>query len=100
MNEYGFLTHRYFEEILRQNPSEHPTIVLSQINYEEIRALVDFMYLGEVSIATDKLATLLEAANVLKIKGLADEPNNEEEAVADSVDKKAEEEVKKEPKDR
>merc|ERR1719295_1631234 len=60
----------YLEEILTENPSEHPTIVLSQINYEEMRLLVDFMYTGEVSVATDRLGKLLEAARILKIKGL------------------------------
>ena len=58
------------EEILTENPSEHPTIVLSQINYEELKHLVDFMYSGEVAVETDKLGKLLEAARILKIKGL------------------------------
>merc|ERR1712110_576025 len=60
----------YLEEILTENPSEHPTIVLSQINYEELKHLVDFMYSGEVAVETDKLGKLLEAARILKMKGL------------------------------
>ena len=55
---------------MTENPSEHPTIVLSQINYEELKHLVDFMYSGEVAVETDKLGKLLEAARILKIKGL------------------------------
>ena len=62
--------YRYLEEILTENPSEHPTVVLSQINYEELKHLVDFMYAGEVAVETDKLGKLLEAARILKIKGL------------------------------
>jgi len=95
----------YLEEILTENPSDHPTIVLSQINYEEMRLLVEFMYSGEVPVATDKLHTLLEAAQILKIKGLwesaggQDEPASEDEpVVVDSADKKADDEdVKEEP---
>ena len=68
--------YRYLEEILTENPSEHPTIVLSQINYEEMRLLVDFMYSGEVSVATDRLGKLLEAARILKIKGLWETPRS------------------------
>ena len=64
------LIYRYLEEILTENPSEHPTIVLSQINHEELKHLVDFMYSGEVAVETDKLGKLLEAARILKIKGL------------------------------
>jgi hypothetical protein len=61
---------RYLEEILDQNPSDHPTVVLSQIMYNELKHLVDFMYTGEVAVEQDNLAKLLEAANILQIKGL------------------------------
>ena len=97
---------RYLEDILTENPSEHPTIVLSQIYYEEMRLLVDFMYSGEVSVATDKLAVLLEAARILKIKGLWEssggQDSEEEPAAADHADKmqEEEEEVKIEPMER
>ncbi|CAB4066536.1 unnamed protein product [Lepeophtheirus salmonis] len=39
----------YLEEILEENPSDHPTIVLSQIVFEDLKLLIDFMYAGEVS---------------------------------------------------
>ncbi len=55
---------------MEQNPSDHPTIVLSTINYAELKDLVEFMYTGEVAIEQDCLAKLLEAARILKIKGL------------------------------
>eukprot|EP00095_Tigriopus_kingsejongensis_P011143 maker-scaffold534_size144770-snap-gene-0.31 protein:Tk11143 transcript:maker-scaffold534_size144770-snap-gene-0.31-mRNA-1 annotation:"PREDICTED: uncharacterized protein LOC100897996" len=60
----------FLEDILCRNPSEHPTIVLSQINHAELLPLVDFMYNGEVAVEQSQLQTLLEAANILKIKGL------------------------------
>lgn len=58
------------EEILRSNPSDHPTIVLSEINSSELIHLVDFMYSGEVAVDQEKLPKLLHAAKILKIKGL------------------------------
>lgn len=92
----------YLEDILTENPSEHPTIVLSQIYYEEMRLLVDFMYSGEVSVATDKLAVLLEAARILKIKGLWEssggQDSEEEPVAADHADKMQEEEEEEEVK--
>ena len=73
---------------MTENPSEHPTIVLSQINYEELKHLVDFMYSGEVAVETDKLGKLLEAARILKIKGLwesgLDETEDDNEIDIDS----------------
>ena len=39
----------YLERILEQNPSDHPTVVLSHINFNELKYLVEFMYSGKVS---------------------------------------------------
>ena len=36
----------YLEKILEQNPSDHPTIVLSHIKFNELKYLVEFMYSG------------------------------------------------------
>merc|ERR1712008_639195 len=73
------------EKILEQNPSDHPTIVLSHIKFNELKYLVEFMYSGEVAVEQDHLSKLLEAANILQIKGLyesaevpSDEKNLEE----------------------
>jgi len=60
----------YLERILAMNPSEHPTIVLTNLKYRELRLLVDFMYSGEISVDQPVLGGLLEAANWLQIKGL------------------------------
>ena len=38
----------YLERILDQNPSDHPTIVLSHIKFNELKHLVEFMYSGEI----------------------------------------------------
>ena len=44
---------------MSQNPSDHPTIVLSQINFSELKHLVDFMYAGEVAVDQNSLNNLL-----------------------------------------
>jgi len=70
----------YLEKILEQNPSDHPTIVLSHIKFNELKYLVEFMYSGEVAVEQDHLSKLLEAANILQIKGLyesAEVPSDE-----------------------
>jgi hypothetical protein len=58
----------YLEEILSENPSDHPTIVLSQINFGELKHLVDFMYAGEVAVDQNNLNNLLvnDLCNVCK----------------------------------
>jgi len=60
----------YLQKILALTPSDHPTIVLSNLMYRELKLLVDFMYSGEIAVDQPLLAGLLDAANWLQIKGL------------------------------
>jgi len=73
----------YLEKILAVNTCEHPTIVLSNLRYKELKLLVDFMYSGEISVDQPNLGGLLEAASWLQIKGLyenkAEDPESREE---------------------
>ena len=48
----------------------HP---IQDIKYEEIRAILDYMYKGEVNVAQDHLPGLLKVAELLKVKGLVEE---------------------------
>ncbi|KAA0186572.1 hypothetical protein HAZT_HAZT004257 [Hyalella azteca] len=50
---------------------KHPVIVLKDINSEDLEALLNYMYVGEVNVVQEKLAGLIKAAECLKIKGLA-----------------------------
>uniref|UniRef100_A0A1Y1MR24 BTB domain-containing protein n=1 Tax=Photinus pyralis TaxID=7054 RepID=A0A1Y1MR24_PHOPY len=62
----------YFEDILSDiTPTQHPVIILKSTPYWILRALIDFMYAGEVNIDQNRLPELLDVAELLKIKGLA-----------------------------
>jgi len=61
----------YFEEIFERTQCKHPVIVLKDIKHEELEALLNYMYLGEVNVLQAELAGLIKAAECLKIKGLA-----------------------------
>lgn len=65
----------YLHTILEENTSKHPIIFLPHLKYSDIRALVDYMYCGEVNISFGHLPSLLKAAEVLRIKGLTDVTN-------------------------
>lgn len=60
----------YFEELLSQNPCQHPIVFMRDLKFWEVQALVEFMYSGEVNVAQEKLPSLLAAAEALQIKGL------------------------------
>lgn len=62
----------YFQTLFLQNPCKHPIVILKDIKYNELKALIDFMYKGEVNVTQEQLSTLLKTAESLKIKGLAE----------------------------
>lgn len=74
----------YFENLFKQNTYRHPVIVLKDVYFWEIQALIEFIYTGEVKIPRHKLESLMDAANSLQIKGLA-EPVNDKTSVKNVV---------------
>ena len=56
-----------------ENTCEHPIVFLKDIKYAEIRAILDYMYKGEVNVAQEELPGLLKVAELLRVKGLVEE---------------------------
>lgn len=71
----------YFEKIFEQTPCKHPVIVLRDVSCDELEALLNYMYLGSVSVAQNDLSRLIKVAELFQIKGLAvpdEEPKHSE----------------------
>lgn len=62
----------YFKALFLDHPTRHPIVVLKDVQFAELRDLVEFMYRGEVNVDHRQLSTLLKTAESLKVKGLAD----------------------------
>ncbi|XP_064076057.1 protein bric-a-brac 1 isoform X2 [Vanessa tameamea] len=60
----------YLERLLLQNPCKHPIVLMRDMRFSEMQALVDFMYKGEVNVTQDELPSLLKSAEALQIRGL------------------------------
>ena len=60
----------FFHGVLKRNPHTHPLIYLKGIKYENVLAVLNFMYHGEVNIAQEDLNSFLAVAEDLKVKGL------------------------------
>ena len=59
----------HFERILQASPEgQQPVIILDGTRYADLRALVDYMYRGEVNIEQDQLSSLLKTAETLKVR--------------------------------
>ena len=72
---YDFSTNGniFFQQtLLSQQYDKHPIFILKDVKFQELRAMMDYMYRGEVNISQDQLAALLKAAESLQIKGLSD----------------------------
>lgn len=63
----------YFQNLFSDLSCSHPVVVLKDIRYSEIQAILEYMYKGEVSITQEEVEPLLRVAEALKVKGLVGE---------------------------
>ena len=75
----------YFQSMFYNTPDKHPVVFLKDVRYDEMKALLEFMYRGEVSVDQENLSSLLKVAEGLKIKGLADVSENHASAAVTAV---------------
>ncbi|XP_066590363.1 uncharacterized protein [Prorops nasuta] len=76
----------YFEEILEQDLGQEPVILLKDLNFEILKAMVEFMYCGETTISHHHLQSLLTAAKDFKVKELALVINKLKECKEDTME--------------
>ena len=59
-----------FQNILKQNKHPHPVIYMRGTKFQELEAILDFLYQGEANINQGDLETFLALAEELQLKGL------------------------------
>merc|ERR1719322_1700968 len=59
------------KNIIVSTRQQDPVIYLRGIKYEELQALVNYIYVGETKVQQDNLANFMEIAQELNVKGLA-----------------------------
>lgn len=62
----------FFQTLFLANPCKHPIVILKDVRFIDLKAIIDFMYRGEVNVSQDQLSALLKTAETLKVKGLAE----------------------------
>ena len=72
----------FFQELLKRNKHPHPLIYMRGVKYENLLAIVDFLYNGEANVYQENLDSFLAIAEELKLKGLMGQ--------TDDVEKKTE----------
>lgn len=56
----------YFQSLFITNPCKHPIVILKDVRFVDLKAIIDFMYRGEVNVSQDQLSALLKTAETLK----------------------------------
>ncbi|XP_047110393.1 broad-complex core protein isoforms 1/2/3/4/5 isoform X2 [Schistocerca piceifrons] len=69
----------YFRELLKSTPCKHPVIVLQDVAFADLHALVEFIYHGEVNVHQRNLSSFLKTAEVLRVSGLTQQADEREE---------------------
>lgn len=59
------------QEILQQDLGQEPIIFLKDLNFEILKAMVEFMYCGETTIPHRLLSSLLTATKTFKVSFIA-----------------------------
>lgn len=67
----------YFKQIFKENPCQHPVIIFRNFKFEDLNAIINFMYHGEVNIFQEQLESFLITAELLEVKGLTDNMEDE-----------------------
>lgn len=62
-----------FQKMLEVHDEKNPIIVFNELSYEQLRAMLEYMYRGEVHVSQEQLDSFLKVAETLKIKGLTDQ---------------------------
>ena len=60
----------FFQNLLTRNQHSHPLIFMRGVKFEDLKAIVDFLYKGEANVFQDNLDSFLAIAEELKLKGL------------------------------
>ncbi|XP_032668553.1 broad-complex core protein isoforms 1/2/3/4/5 isoform X9 [Odontomachus brunneus] len=68
----------YFRELLKSTPCKHPVIVLQDVAFSDLHALVEFIYHGEVNVHQRSLSSFLKTAEVLRVSGLTQQADQTE----------------------
>ncbi|XP_040579755.1 uncharacterized protein [Lepeophtheirus salmonis] len=87
----------YFRGLLKDNPCPHPVIILRQTSYEDLVAIIHFVYNGEVSLHQSRVKSFIKTAKSLKIRGLCEASEfgeEEEESVPSHEDQPQRKKVK------
>jgi len=76
----------FFKKIIKNNPHSHPLVYLKGVTLQNMKLILDFLYLGVIYIDQDMLKSFLETGSELGIIGLVDNVPDLESSVSNFSD--------------
>lgn len=64
--------------LFQSTPCKHPVIVLQDVAWTDLHALVEFIYHGEVNVHQRSLSSFLKTAEVLRVSGLTQQQHGDD----------------------
>ena len=61
----------------QEHPCQHPVFFLKDTSAEDLKAVIEFIYNGEVNVAQTQLASFIKTAELLQIRGLSGDSDTE-----------------------
>ncbi|KAL5287256.1 hypothetical protein ACFFRR_008274 [Megaselia abdita] len=74
----------YFQSILQDVPMDHCSILFPGVQEFEMRALLEYMYTGEVNVTQSQIPKIMRIASQLEVKGLFDMADLKEKFINDA----------------
>jgi len=68
----------FFRSVLEKHPHQHPLLYLRGVKYDDLVAILDFMYQGEVNVKQEEVNSFLAVAEDLNVKGLTHSKRSEQ----------------------
>ena len=78
-----------FKNILAKNKHAHSLIYMRRVKFEDLVAIIDFLYCGEANVYQENLDSFLAMAEELQLKGLMGTPINDDQLQKTEVIKTA-----------
>ena len=75
----------YFHSLFLSNPCKHPIVILKDVRFEDLKSIIDFIYRGEVHIPEDQLNSFLKTAETLRIRGLTEVGDKQNQSIIKSI---------------
>ena len=86
----------FFLELLKKHKHPHPLVYMSGLKSEDLLAVVDFLYFGEAKLPQENLDSFLLLAEELRLKGLSEGAEAENEPLKEILHTKRVPMMKKE----